>query len=263
MLRYFNLITSIRNWPVYLAQKFRRSGGKGRVDLGLTTRGKGIAFVVPGAARGVFKEIFLDDLYGMRALLGCLPRNAVIVDAGANVGLFSVAAAEFADHPEIIAVEPLPANVEVLRKNLAAIARDTVAVHCHAAALSGREQASVMLHFSSDATPSVVASTLPGFSRTNVMSLAVPAVTLCALLDEHRIDQVHLLKMDCEGAEFEILNEAPHEVLERIHRIVMEVHESGAAGHSLQQIEGLLRGQGFRLRSRRVDEGVYLVWAAR
>ncbi len=51
-----------------------------------------------------------------------------------------------------------------------------------------------------------------------------PGVTLAGLFDEHRIARCDLLKLDCEGAEYDALYGLPAEHRQRIRRCVVEYH---------------------------------------
>jgi hypothetical protein len=55
--------------------------------------------------------------------------------------------------------------------------------------------------------------------------IAVAAVSLADALARLATDRVDLLKLDCEGAEYDILMRTTPDVLSRIDRIVMEYHD--------------------------------------
>ena len=52
----------------------------------------------------------------------------------------------------------------------------------------------------------------------------MPGISLANLFDQYAVRQCSLLKCNVEGAEFEIFENAPAELLARVDRIVMEVH---------------------------------------
>jgi FkbM family methyltransferase len=64
----------------------------------------------------------------------------------------------------------------------------------------------------------------------------VRITTLPQLMRDHRIERIDLLKMDCEGAEWEILP-AAREMLPRIRQICMEFHP--ARGWMAEKARGL------------------------
>ena len=70
----------------------------------------------------------------------------------------------------------------------------------------------------------------------------VDVLTLEDLMDRHHVATVDLLKLDCEGAEWEILPAAAR-VLPRIRQIAMEFHEE--RGWTVAGLAGWLRDQGF------------------
>ena len=72
-------------------------------------------------------------------------------------------------------------------------------------------------------------------------------MTLAQLLDGAGVDRCDLLKLDCEGAEYEILETMGPEVAGRIDQITMEVHR--IEGRSIPQLVGHLRRLGFAVAS--------------
>jgi len=60
---------------------------------------------------------------------------------------------------------------------------------------------------------------------------------------------MHLMRMDIEGAEFPIFESTPPEVWDRIDRIVMETHEE-AGGRSQGLLVNTLKKQGFYVKIR-------------
>jgi len=63
------------------------------------------------------REVWIDEVYRIPQTASCAPRS--LVDLGANIGLASVWFAAVYGCDQIVAVEPLPENVELLRHNLA------------------------------------------------------------------------------------------------------------------------------------------------
>ncbi|MBX2800075.1 MAG: FkbM family methyltransferase, partial [Myxococcales bacterium] len=76
----------------------------------------------------LLQEIILDDVYGIRGLDH--GRVQYVLDVGANIGFFAVMARMLYPRAKIIAVEPIPATLDILRQNIAEldIAVDTCAL---------------------------------------------------------------------------------------------------------------------------------------
>jgi FkbM family methyltransferase len=54
----------------------------------------------------------------------------------------------------------------------------------------------------------------------------VDVITLEDIIEENGIDKIHLLKMDCEGCEYEIFRSINANVLQKINELIMEFHGS-------------------------------------
>ena len=74
----------------------------------------------------IYEELFVARCYSRgwslspsASVVIKAPRpNSIVVDAGANIGLFSLWAAQQAPNLKIVAFEPIPPIVEVLKRNL-------------------------------------------------------------------------------------------------------------------------------------------------
>jgi FkbM family methyltransferase len=64
--------------------------------------------------------------------------------------------------------------------------------------------------------------------------IQVPCTTLETIMSDNGINVINTLKMDCQGAEHQVLATVSHAVMERISQIVMEIH-----GESTQLLDRL------------------------
>jgi FkbM family methyltransferase len=94
--------------------------------------------------------------------------------------------------------------------------------------------------------PSVYNAIITGDTATEFE--LVKTTSLPAILDEHHLDRVDLLKLDCEGAEYDIVFCAPDEVWARIDRIRMEYHNG-----RVDELRSHLEARGYRLVAFRKD----------
>lgn len=156
-----------------------------------------------------------------------------IVDVGAHVGSFTTWAAWRAPSATILAVEPEPANFADLSANVArnGLSQRVECVNGAVAAGSGTIELHVPLYRESGSA-----------LATRGTVVTVQAVTLTELLDRSS-GQVGLLKIDCEGAEWPVVEALPPEYWGKVDAIVMECHTRG--GRSLEEMQALLGERGF------------------
>jgi len=149
------------------------------------------------------------------------PSDTVIVDAGANVGLFACWAASSNPRATIYAIEPSPDNLVRLREHLRTNALESRVTVVPAALsgsettvwLSGRASASQMFHVVDEQAAD---------------THAVPALSLAAMLAQVPAPRVDFLKMDIEGSEYSTLMTATADDLRPVRRLSLEYHEPPA-----------------------------------
>lgn len=167
-----------------------------------------------------------------------------VIDGGANVGAFAILAARAG--AEVIAYEPHPPTFAALEGNTAGLA-----VRCVRAALVGTAPADGTVAFAAG-----VGADTQGRVGGAGPTEAVPAVALADAIG----DGCDLLKLDCEGAEFELLGATPVAILRRARRIACEVH--GWVGEPAL-LEERLRTAGYAVARVDKHDGLTLLFAVR
>ncbi|MCF0071337.1 FkbM family methyltransferase [Dyadobacter sp. CY261] len=71
----------------------------------------------------------------------------------------------------------------------------------------------------------VVASSLKGFNIDNTKEIWVPAISLSEIIGRMPEERIDLLKMDCEGGEYDIVFNSPPGLFRQIERMLIEVHD--------------------------------------
>jgi len=162
----------------------------------------------------------------------------VVLDVGAHVGVISIYLAR--THPDIriIAYEPMPDNFARLQRNLQSNGVTTVeAVNMAVTGTGGRVELARAEGNSGGHS---------AYTHANGNGVGVPSRTLAQVLEAHGVERVALLKIDCEGAEYEILTSstAPLGLIERIRG---ELHTNArlrAEGHDPAELLALLAAAG-------------------
>ncbi len=186
-------------------------------------RAPGGEIELPGSLIGAAREMYGRGVYFVEP--ACCPRRGdVVVDLGANIGLFSLGVAGLA--ARVVAVEAQSGFVPRIIENLAANRlREKVSILCAFVGAGGKLDQ-------------------PGeLERASAFEGQRPErLTLDELCAREKLDRIDLLKLDIEGSEFALF-EAPGAWLDRVDRIVMEVH-GGPAGDP-QAVASTLRQRGF------------------
>ena len=129
------------------------------------------------------------NIYGTR-----IRRGDIVLDAGANVGVFTRKAL-WAGAAKVIAIEPGPENLECLRRNFAAeIADGRVVLYP-----KGIWDKDDILKLRVDPNDSARDTFVRKID--NAQSIEVPLTTVDKLVAELRLPSVDFIKMDIEGAE--------------------------------------------------------------
>ena len=137
--------------------------------------------------------------------------------------MFAVAAASRG--ATVLCFEPLEENVELLNENARLNGYERqITGHCLATtSAAGTVQLFVMKGDTGGSTsfPSIH----PAWqSNDGVSSITVPSITLHDIFLRYDLRICDCLKMDCEGAEFEILQSVAAEDLRRVQMVIMEYH---------------------------------------
>lgn len=156
----------------------------------------------------LFRDIILDDEYKLSLFKDENIQN--IVDVGANLGMFSVAARIGFRDAKIHSYEPNPNNIATLGKHGKEF---NFEIHEEALGLeAGKGQ--LALTTTHDTSARIIKSDID----TGVIVLS----DLGTVINRFENQKIDLLKLDCEGAEFEILRNS--DVLKNVRFITMEYH---------------------------------------
>lgn len=157
---------------------------------------------------GAWPEICFHTLYAPS-----LDSQSVILDLGASSGGFSHRLAKLygcACH-----------TVEALPENFALIPESAHVRRYHFA--MGGTDGPVTLHSVAGDFASGALELAPG--QQAAQSLTVPGASLAGLLDQLGLTQIDLLKVDIEGAEYALFDNAPDDTLRRCAQITVEFHD--------------------------------------
>jgi FkbM family methyltransferase len=142
----------------------------------------------------------------------------VILDIGANIGIASTYLATRFPNARIFAFEPVPANFAILKENAAQFEN----VRALPVAL-GRDNGSLEM-FSSDSESNFGGFSFFGAGSNVTRKIHVEVRSAESMMRELELDHADVIKIDTEGAEYDIILSLHKDFLSRVKWIYGELH---------------------------------------
>jgi len=143
---------------------------------------------------------------------------------------------------KIYAFEPFPDNFQMLRKNIERNNLTNIIPHRMAIASKAGTRKLFM---------NAINTSAHSLNKKSKVSVDVLCTTLDDIFFENNVECCDLLKMDCEGAEYEIILSASMETLKKISQIIMEYHAPECFGlddrNLLNDLVARLKVSGFNV----------------
>lgn len=243
-----------------------------QVPLYRLPNGSSIQQANPLETSHLLKQIFVDNLYFQHGI--ALPQDPLVIDGGANIGLFTLFVLQHHPSATVVAIEPAPKTFHLLQANTSRFAKATV----HNCALGLEDGTMPFTYFPNSTTASgfhepedlerlekLVRSMILKSDKTpdalrqpegqelldylvaerlKRQIVMVPVRNLSTLMNHAGIQRVHLLKLDIEGKEHDALLGVHDEHWARIDQLVIEVHDAAV---TLPLLEALLRERSFNV----------------
>ncbi len=186
----------------------------------------------------IIKETCLDRDY--ERIGPTIEDGWTVIDIGAGLGDFCVHVARRFPRARVIGFEPFAQSFELLQHNillnkLVNIRAYPVAVSSHGGSMRLQLADEAVKHSTSTAPPD---STISGHTTKSV--------TLADAMNLEGVLECDLLKIDCEGGEFDILLNAPDELLQHFRHICLEYHDAFTA-HRHRELVDRLSVAGFEV----------------
>jgi FkbM family methyltransferase len=165
--------------------------------------------------RWVVSEALIEDEYGLKEIE--FKKGDVVLDIGANIGCVSIYLAKKNPDITIYAYEAHPVNYDSLIHNLNLNnVTNVVAINKAVYSKTGETLKISLDENNTGATSCFVDS---GNEAVSVLTISMDDI-----IKEHGITELKLLKIDCEGAEFDIFNYSESLKVIEIENLGMEVH---------------------------------------
>ncbi len=171
-----------------------------------------------------------------------------VVDIGTHVGYFTMYAANLAKKGKIISYEPSKNSFLTLEKNIEMNKLSNVKIENLAIS---KIQGKALLHTND---MDEISNSLYSLNENRDVQ-EVESITLNDIFIKHKLDKINFLKMDCEGAEYEIIMNASSSILNKIQKISIEIHEELVPYSKEVMIENLKK-HGFNVKLQKSISGI-------
>lgn len=229
------LISKLENWREALSAEWHRT------PLHRVILRSGIVLNGPETIElaFLFQETWWRQIYSPPGYE--IGKGETVIDIGANIGVFSTYAATRAPGVQVYSYEPFPENVKFLRQNVTASGLTNVRIHQQAVSAE-----TGVRHLQVDSNDWIMHS-LFGEPNEAEPGLTVDCISFDEVLNSNGIEYCDLLKVDCEGSEYEILQRCAPETLRRVRRIVGEYHEGPHIEGTGEELCRFLESNSFRI----------------
>jgi FkbM family methyltransferase len=181
--------------------------------------------------REMFSEVFDSGCYQPSAEFR-IGTGDTVLDIGANVGLFSIWVSLNVPSAKVFAFEAASDNFLALAENVRSNRLKGISAHHYAVSDDSSNRATLYRGFHGgihSIRPEY--RNWPSSARGARKTETVRTITLSRILSRFKIASVDFMKIDCEGAEYEILFSASRSTLSRVRKIVGEYHDLTAERH--------------------------------
>lgn len=194
--------------------------------------GNGLKYILRSKTmdKSILKEIWITNLYDKHGIR--VEKGDTVIDIGAHVGIFSTYASQRVGEGRVFAFEPHPDNFKMLSRHKEINGLSNLSVNN--LAITG-ESGNKNLNVSPDNNTGGHSLYLKADSSKKI---EVETMSLREFCEQEKIEKINFLKLDCEGAEFEILK-SDQAILDRVEKVILECHpyEGNPASDMMEILE--------------------------
>lgn len=222
----------------------------------------GLSVKTPGGSSGTIVVSFIKKDYG-----NIPDPDSIVIDIGANIGVYALYASQ-QKGTRVYAYEPMPDNFALLKENIEMNRLGSRVIPFRFAVSGAKEKRTLYLGTSPmhSFLPDKEAPFHAGFADASKDveqgSITVECLSLKDVFDSNNIQRCDMLKIDCEGGEYDILYNLPQEYFLRVQNIRLEYHNHlNNAKNTGPSLSEFLKAKGFTVeRVRKGSEHQGDVW---
>jgi len=180
-----------------------------------------------------------------------IKENDTIIDVGGHIGLSMLFCEQFCHKGKIYCFEPELNNYRIFSDNVKL--NNLENIHSFNMAIS-KQDGNVPLYLNDDSSGHSI------FLK-NSNYIQVESITLQKVFELNNIKKCNLLKLDCEGSEYEIINSLPDSYFSMIDKIIIEYHFAKKYPKLLTELIKKLELMSFSINMKKLDDDMGLIFA--
>ncbi|WP_371504454.1 FkbM family methyltransferase [Nitrosopumilus adriaticus] len=182
-----------------------------------------------------------------------IKENDIIIDIGAHIGLFCLYTSQYCKNGKVFCYEPIKKNFDILTENLELNNIKNI-IPFNSAVSNQNNKTKIFLN-SDDSAHSIFDS--------GKDSIYVKSTTIKSIFDENEIENCNLLKLDCEGAEYQIIDSITPEYYTKIDKIIIEYHMATKNLELYKKLLEKLVDNSFKIRIEKISEDMGVIYAVK
>ncbi|MFX1534785.1 MAG: FkbM family methyltransferase, partial [Promethearchaeota archaeon] len=191
----------------------------------------------------IINEIWVQKQYNPPGFE--INKSDTVIDIGSHIGIFSIFASKYARNGKVYTYEPISENFQLLKENIAL--NNIKNIIPFNKAVAGEKGTKDIRIFEDNTGGHSLLLKHKNQSKYRSKILTIETISLKDIIEENNISEIDFLKMDCEGAEYEIFLNCPDYIFKRINKLSMEYHNIDK-NHNVLLLKKLLESKGFTIK---------------
>ena len=238
-----------KNWYIYPKIYFKLT--KKEYAIFETKFGQKIKIRVNSTDLMALTHVWMIEEYAKKNF--DIKSSDTVIDVGAHIGLFTLYASQSCKIGNIYSYEPVKENFEILKENMNINNLKNVKIFNLAVSNSN---STITLFMNNDESGHSM------FSESSE-NIIVKSTSLMKIFDDNKIKECNFLKLDCEGAEYEIIEKLPSTYFEMIEKIIIEYHMVDSHPELLEKLQNKLSANNFKFETKILFSDIGFLYATK
>jgi|TARA_B110000495_G_scaffold96386_1_gene83397 FkbM family methyltransferase len=238
-----------KNWYIYPKIYFKLT--KKEYAIFETKFGQKIKIRVNSTDLMALTHVWMIEEYAKKNF--DIKSSDTVIDVGAHIGLFTLYASQSCKIGNIYSYEPVKENFEILKENMNINNLKNVKIFNLAVSNSN---STITLFMNNDESGHSM------FSESSE-NIIVKSTSLMKIFDDNKIKECNFLKLDCEGAEYEIIEKLPSTYFEMIEKIIIEYHMADSHPELLEKLQNKLLANNFKFETKMLFSDIGFLYATK